>query len=283
MAANADIVLMNIKMSCNKMGVAVNYQDQLGNTIILSDTPARIVSLVPSITELLVDLGLRKSIVGCTKFCVHPHGLRKEVTIIGGTKSVHIDKISSLSPDLILANKEENTQEVITELQEHHTVWVSDIKTLTDAYEMIAAIGTMTNNNQRAREIVEGQQDVLSSFEQASGRVAYMIWKSPWMTVGGDTYINDMLEHMGYTNVFREMCRYPEVDIELLKSMDIDLIFLSSEPFSFAEQHVNNLQKELPNVSVRLVDGEFFSWYGSRLLHKDTYLSDQFVEEPIKN
>ena len=110
-----------------------------------------------------------------------------------------------------------------------------------------------------------------------------MIWKSPWMTVGGDTYINDMLEHMGYTNVFREMCRYPEVDIELLKSMDIDLIFLSSEPFSFAEQHVNNLQKDLPNVSVRLVDGEFFSWYGSRLLHKDTYLSDQFVEEPIKN
>lgn len=265
------------------MGETVSYQDQLGDRITLSGHPSTIVSLVPSITELLVDLGLRKAIVACTKFCIHPQGLKKEITTVGGTKTVHTERIDALCPDLIIANKEENSKETITHLRQQHNVWVSDIKTLADAYDLITSIGQITNRSERADQIIAEQQSILSSLDPTRGRVAYLIWRDPWMTIGGDTYINDMLEQVGYTNVFKDQSRYPIVDIDMLKSADIDMILLSSEPFPFSEQHMNELQKELPNILVRLVDGEFFSWYGSRLLHMKKYLSNLLIQEPSKN
>ncbi len=265
------------------MGEASSYIDQLGNDITLDGTPSTIVSLVPSITELLVDLGLRKELIGCTKFCTHPEGLKKDIKVIGGTKSIHMDRVAALCPDLIIANKEENKRESICELQKNHNVWVSDVKTVSDAYDMIVAIGQITNTAKRANEIIAHHKSMFTSFKKKSGRVIYLIWKDPWMTVGGDTYINDMLEHVGYTNVYKQLSRYPTVDLELIKSTDIDMIFLSSEPFPFSAEHKVQLQKKFPKVSVKLVDGEFFSWYGSRLVHKNSYLTDLNIQELSQN
>lgn len=265
------------------MSAAISYEDQLGNSITLDRTPLTIVSLVPSITELLIDLGLRQELVGCTKFCVHPAGLKNEITVIGGTKTVHIERILALKPDLVIANKEENDRETIVKLQKETNVWVSQIKTLNDAHQMITAIGEMTNTQDRANQIREEQLAMIKSIGKSHGRVAYLIWRDPWMTVGGDTYISDMLEHVGYTNAFKHLTRYPSVDIERLRAADLDMIFLSSEPFPFSEQHRINLQKDLPDTLVRLVDGEFFSWYGTRILHKPNYLISPLIQEPSHN
>ncbi len=265
------------------MSIAVKFQDQMGNEITLEKRPKRIVSLVPSITELLCDLGLRDSVVGCTKFCVHPIGFKKKVTIVGGTKSVHIDRVRALSPDLIIANKEENNKETIHELRRYYQVWVSDIKTVDEAYSMITAIGEITETQEQANKIIVDQQTVLTAEATTGIRVAYMIWSKPWMTVGGDTYISDMLKKSGYINRFSDQVRYPTVEIDTLKTEDLDMIMLSTEPYPFGEKHIKELQERLPDVSFSLVDGEFFSWYGSRITHMTNYLAELRMQNAIKN
>lgn len=242
-------------------------------TVEITSTVSRIVSLVPSQTELLVDLGLRDKLVGITKFCVHPAGLKKEVQLIGGTKNAKIDLIRSLNPDLVIGNKEENNQADIEVLQEMFPTWMSDIFNLEDALDMIQKVGAITGTSERASEIISKIQTnfaQLENLKSSSKTVLYLIWKNPYIAAGPNTFIDAMLSTLGFQNAMQEE-RYPEVKLEAL---DPDLIFLSSEPYPFKEKHIEELQNQFPNSQVVLVDGEYFSWYGSRLIGAPAYFEE---------
>lgn len=294
--------------------------------------PKRIISLVPSQTELLFDLGLNEEVIGITKFCIHPAEWFKTKTRVGGTKTVNIEKVKALQPDLIIANKEENVKDQIEALKETTTVYVSDIATLEDALDMIRQVGQLVGKQERADEIVE---KINKGFEQLGNfnnpystfnfkrntlgeaahqlthstpsstiKAAYLIWKDPYMAVGGDTFINDMMERCGFENIFKHITRYPEVIIDpLLRNTpssflppihnqqttlnttlpsinyeNCELLLLSSEPFPFKQKHIDELQHLLPRSKIVLVDGEMFSWYGSRLLFAAEYFQKLISE-----
>jgi ABC-type Fe3+-hydroxamate transport system substrate-binding protein len=250
--------------------------DQLGRQHRFENRPKRIVSLVPSQTELLHYLGLEQAVIGITKFCVHPSDWFKSKPRISGTKNVNIEAVKALQPDIIIANKEENVKEQIEALETIAPVWVSDINNLEDALAMIEAIGKLTNTNQKAEELIKEIQSRFTQLQPPNTKLktAYLIWRKPYMTVGGDTYINNMLQYAGFENVFTNEKRYPAVTIEQLAETKCDLLFLSSEPYPFKQAHISELQEALPNTNIVLVDGEMFSWYGSRLLEAATYFKD---------
>ena len=247
--------------------------DQLGNIIELLNKPKRIVSIVPSQTELLFDLGLKDEVVGITKFCIHPNEWFINKPRVGGTKTVKIEAVKRLQPDLILANKEENVREQIEELKKIAPVWISDIKNLADANQMIQSIGQLTGHEQKAKQIAEKIATGFQQLEYASPglRIAYLIWREPYMAAAGDTFINDMLTRSGFVNVFSNRIRYPETTVNELLHLKCQLLLLSSEPYPFKQKHVDELQDKLPNTTILLVDGEMFSWYGSRLIHSVPY------------
>ncbi len=258
-----------------------SYTDQLGNTITVKQAPQRIISLVPSQTELLYDLGLDDEVVGITKFCIHPDEWYKEKTKVGGTKKLKLSKIAELKPDLIIANKEENEKWQIEDLQGLFPVWVSDISTLEGALEMISTVGEMTGKKDRAGEIVKeiktgfkGLQKLVKG--QPKKSAAYLIWQRPYMTIGEDTFIYDLMKRCGMVNCFdeEEYYRYPTVTIDQIKEEKPDLVLLSSEPFPFKEIHQKEIQEWIPKAKVVLVDGEMFSWYGSRLMKAPVYFSE---------
>jgi len=238
--------------------------------------PERIISLVPSQTELLYDLGLDREVVGITKFCVHPEIWFRSKTRIGGTKTLHLDQIKALQPDLIIANKEENTREQIEALQTFTTVYVSDILNIPDALHMIRSIGTLTGKTKVADKMAESistRLNLLKKLNSAPKRVAYLIWKDPFMAAGKDTFIHDMLKTAGWNNVFEDQARYPETTIEDIRQRYPEVVLLSSEPYPFGEKHLKELQAALPETQLLLVDGEMFSWYGSRMLKAADYIA----------
>ncbi len=251
------------------------YRDQIGKAIEVSN-PKRIISLVPSQTELLFDLGLEQEVVGITKFCIHPNEWFRNKTRVGGTKTVNIEAVRQLKPDLIIANKEENVKEQIEALQAIAPVWTSDINNLDQALQMIESVGQITHTNQRttvlSKTIMEGFSQ-LSTINHPLSTI-YLIWREPYMTVGGDTFISDMMNRCSFQNVFAHRNRYPEVSIEVIREANCELLFLSSEPYPFKEKHIAELQEQLPDTKVMLVDGEMFSWYGSRLQHAPAYFKD---------
>lgn len=226
--------------------------------------------MVPSLTELLVDLGLSKNLVGLTKFCIHPKGLKKKKAIIGGTKIFRFKTIDDLKPDLIIGNKEENYQEGIAALEEKYPVWMSNVNNLEDAYEMIKSIGRITGTTLKAESLVEEISSGLRGNFSKKGTAVYLIWNDPIMVAGESTFIHHMLEKAGFTNVIATP-RYPKIDLTDLKSINPDFVLLSSEPYPFQDKHVPEYQDALPNSKVRIVDGELFSWYGSRLLKTIPY------------
>lgn len=255
--------------------------DQMGREVTFNYYPERIISLVPSQTELLYDLGLDKEVVGITKFCVHPEEWFRNKTRVGGTKQLHLDKIRELKPDLIIANKEENTQEQIEELATEFPVWISDINNLPSALNMIQALGQVTGMEGRANQLVEEVVQGFNDLHKANTpkRVAYFIWRNPWMSIGRDTFIHSMIQTMGWQNVLADTTRYPELTLEELKAYNPELILFSSEPFPFKEQHIAEVKAVLPDAEVMLVDGEMFSWYGSRLKKAITYLQELILEK----
>ena len=234
----------------------------------------KIISLVPSITETLFDFGLTADeVIGRTKFCIHPSDLVKNVEVIGGTKNLNIEKIRSLKPDLIIANKEENEKLQVEELMKDFKVWVTDIETLEDNQDFIFDLGTLLNKENLALDFNRKIASVFTDIKLSdSKKVAYLIWKNPYMTVGSDTFINEVLVRSGFENLFKDRTRYPEISVEELK--DADLIFLSSEPFPFQQKHIDELQIELPNKEIVLVDGEAFSWFGTHLMEVGDYLKE---------
>lgn len=253
-----------------------SFTDQMGREITFSFPPKRIISLVPSQTELLFDLGLDQEIIGLTKFCIHPIEKFAERTKVGGTKKLNIDLIKDLKPDLIIGNKEENTQSDIEELAEYFPVWMSDIFNLDDAMKTITQIGALVNREPEASYlnhlISAGFNDLktLALQHHIDKKVAYLIWRKPFMAAGKKTFIDDILLSNGMTNVIRES-RYPEINLDELKHTNCGLILLSSEPYPFKEKHINEIQSAMPNAKVMLVDGEMFSWYGSRLVKAVQY------------
>jgi ABC-type Fe3+-hydroxamate transport system substrate-binding protein len=262
------------------MSFPYTFIDQMGHPIVLPQLPQRIISLVPSQTELLFDLGLGDRIVGLTKFCIHPKEQVKQKTIIGGTKSFRFEVIDELRPDLIIGNKEENYKEGIEQLQLKYKVWMSDVYTLEDALAMMQQLGQVTGTEAEAKQLIQG---IASGFEalqpvQPGIRTAYFIWRKPYMAVGSHNIIDHVLQRCGFLNAFADLARYPEVSPAQLQQADPQLILLSSEPYPFKEKHLAEFQELCPQAVIKVVDGEMFSWYGSRLLHAPAYLQ-QIVEE----
>ncbi len=253
-------------------------KDQMNRVVEIVNYPNRIVSLVPSITELLVYLGLEEKMVGITKFCVHPEHLLKTKNIIGGTKQINIEKIRKLEPDLIIGNKEENVKEQIEVLEKEFPVWMSDVNTYDDALEMIEKIGEITNTKNKAQALkndITNKFDALQSLHTLlkNKRVLYLIWYNPLIAVANDTFIHSMLEKSGMKNVLENKSRYIEVSIEDIQKLKPEYILLSSEPFPFKEKHKKELENHLNNaVKFLFVDGEVFSWYGVRMLYLPDYL-----------
>lgn len=250
------------------------FTDMMDREITVSFPPQRIVSVVPSQTELLYELGLNESVAGITKFCVHPDKWFREKVRIGGTKKLNLDRITALNPDLIIANKEENTRQEIEFLAQHFPVWISDITTIDDGLEMIKRVGALTGKEEHAQQMTFAITQGMNRIQKAKYpvRVAYFIWRNPWMTIGKDTFIHDMICRLGWINVYAEKNRYPETSFEALQVLSPEVILLSSEPYPFKEQHIAELQLVVPQARILLVDGEMFSWYGSRMLHAVPYL-----------
>jgi ABC-type Fe3+-hydroxamate transport system substrate-binding protein len=231
-------------------------------------SPKRIISLVPSLTELVIDLGLQERLVGRTRFCVHPKEKVENIEIIGGTKNPGLGKIRELNPDYIIANKEENRPEDIEALQEEFEVNVTEITTIEDALITIHELGKRFDTAEKAEKLISNIQEALEDRPQVSKlNTAYLIWKDPWMTVGRDTYIHDIMGHWKLPNVFANKKRYPKITLEDLKKQNPDLVLLSSEPYPFKEKHLPQIEEACPAARVLLVEGEWFSWYGSRMEH----------------
>jgi len=243
-------------------------KDDLGREFEWNGPPQRIISLCPSQTELLYTLGLGNQVVGRTRFCIHPSPSVYSAKRVGGTKDVDLQRVRELNPDLILAEKEEQTAETVAELERESPVCVTKVESITDALKMIIQVGNWTGTESLARV---WHNRIVSAFENIRTvipaiRVAYLIWREPWMAVGSGTYIDSVLQHMGMTNVFAERQeRYPVISLTELKELEIDCVFLSSEPYPFGNKHILEINQVISHQKCLCVDGEWFSWYGSRM------------------
>jgi ABC-type Fe3+-hydroxamate transport system substrate-binding protein len=252
----------------------MDYTDQTGNTVTLKQTPKRIISLVPSQSEFLWDIGLQNELIGITKFCIHPDKMFRSAERVGGTKKLDIEKIRRLKPDLIIGNKEENQKEQIELLQKEFPVWMSDIFDLNDAFEMMTSIAEIVKRESETQQIVKNIKREFAALDAPyfkGKRVVYLIWYDPVMVTAKNTFVDHVLAKLGCVNAFNYLERYPEVSQTQLRQADPDIILLSSEPFPFKEKHVKEFRSVCPDAEILLVDGEMFSWYGSRLQYAPAY------------
>ena len=253
------------------------FIDQTGYKLQLAERPVRIISLVPSQSELLWDLGLEKEVVGITKFCLHPQKMFETVSRVGGTKTISFEKIKELNPDLIIGNKEENVKEQIELLRKSYNVWMSDVNTLDNDKQMIKSVGVITGKIKEADQMAS---EIELKFKELKSKAiesaAYLMWHNPYMAAASGTFIDSIMQSAGLYNVYSDKLRYPEINLEELSRRKPDYILLSTEPFPFNEKHVAEMQKSFPQSKVLLVDGEMFSWYGSRLKRIPGYLKNLF-------
>lgn len=227
---------------------------------------------MPSLTELLYHLGLDEEVVGITQFCTDPISWHQHKTRIGGPKKLNLERIQSLKPDWILASKEENIKEQIEHCFTFANILLTDVCNYEDALAMILEVGKTFNREQQALNIHNKIQAAFSSLQkQKSQRVLYMIWKNPLMSVGGDSFIHDMLQRCGWHNVLGEKMRYPSFSEIEMQDLQPDIVFLSSEPYPFEAKHIAYFQDLLPKAKIILVDGSYFTWYGSRMMQAPAY------------
>ena len=243
-------------------------------------TPKKIISLVPSITELLFDLGLCSETIAITKFCIHPTDWCSTKEKIGGTKNLQIKKIIGLQPDLIIANKEENNQAQIEALVELFPVYITDVANYEDAIKMILRVGEITSKYAEAERLVENIEKNFKLIMKPAQdiKTAYFIWKDPFMTIGGETFISDMMRRIGLQNIFQNQERYPTITLEDVADASPQLILLSSEPYPFKENHILQIQSVVQTAKILLADGEMFSWYGSRMKNMPFYFNNLLKE-----
>lgn len=247
-------------------------KDQIGREITLKDIPKRIISLVPSQTELLCDLALENQLIGITQFCKHPYHLKSTKTIVGGTKKVDYDKIKALNPDFILCNKEENAYDMLPELEKIAPTYFSDINTLNQSIDFILHLGSILNRRTEADNLTHKIEFNLADFQQfmkdkPTRKVAYFIWAKPWMVAANETYINEMLKLNKFENIYTDISRYPKVEVNRIRyEGDPDVVILSSEPFPFKDEHALEIATYTNRSITVFGDGEMFSWPGSRTL-----------------
>lgn len=250
--------------------MALSYwigSDDLGREVVLPEPARRIVSLVPSITELAAALGAE--VVGCTRFCVRPAGLWEKAVRVGGTKDVQLDRVRALQPDLILANEEENDREQVLALAREFPVYVTSVKDLTDNKKLVRRVGKLLGAASWSRQLLAQNAAVWSVWhleEWPPLGVAYAIWRDPWMFAGGGTFIDAMLQEAGLVNVLAHMERYPTLEPERIRELKPEAVLLSSEPFPFGPRHLKEARRLFPDSRIILADGQAFSWYGLRPL-----------------
>jgi ABC-type Fe3+-hydroxamate transport system substrate-binding protein len=255
------------------------FYDQLQRRVDLPLTPKRIISIVPSQTELLFYLGLTDEVIGITKFCIYPSDKFRITEKVGGTKQLDVAKIKALKPDVIIANKEENERGQIEELIKFCPVWISDISDLDEAIDMIEKVGELVGKGNAAHALavkIKRQFNKLT-IQPSNLRTAYFIWRKPYMIAGKGTFIDKMLQKCGLTNVFDQV-RYPEIDAAALVHANPDVVLLSSEPYPFKEKHIAEFKVLVPSAVIQIVDGELFSWYGIRLLYAPAYFKKLITE-----
>jgi len=251
--------------------------DASGVAVELPRPPRRIVSLVPSTTEILCALGLGEALVGITVYCVEPRDVVRGKTRIGGEKNPDLEKIRTLEPDLVIANIEENVRADIDRLRAWSIpVWVTYPRTVAEGIQLIGELGELTGSPVRAAELLRDFEPLLERVMMATARrppvaVFYPIWRGPYMTINGDTYIHDMLKVCGARNIFADRPeRYPTVTLDEVAARRPDVILLPDEPFRFRRAHLADFAKyaDVPAVRdgrIRLVDGKPFSWHGPRI------------------
>lgn len=261
----------------------IRINNPLGNIISLEAPAQRIISLVPSQTELLFDIGAGNQLIGLTRFCIHPAESVKTKRKVGGTKTVNLQAVRELQPDLIIANKEENVKEQIETLKKEFPVFVTDVVNINDALQMIHDLGSLCGKNEQAQKIAQNIATGIKDLEtELAGlqilTVIYLIWEKPMMAVGGENFIHEMLGKAGLQNLLggrmkdNKTDRYPETSVEEIQQLAPDLLLLSSEPFPFSEKHIEKYKALLPGIRIEQVDGEMFSWYGSSMLKAIPYL-----------
>ena len=250
------------------------FTDDLGHAIMLTRHPERIASLVPSITKTIIDLGAADLLVARTRYCISPGAIVREIPVVGGTKKINLEKLLFLQPDIVLGNKEENTREMYAAVSPHIPFWTCEVQTLKDNYRMIAQLGEICQKQLEAESMIAQIADAMDKASNISAykgkKVLYLIWRQPWMSVGGDTFIHHILHHLGLENVTANFQRYPVVD-EMLSDLQPDLIFFSSEPYPFKTTDFGALREFFPKSQYLLVNGEYFSWFGSQMMGAGDY------------
>lgn len=255
--------------------------DAYGQNHPIAGGAVRIVSLVPSITELLCELGLAPQLVGCTEFCVHPSSVIEKITKVGGTKNVGMDVVRKLAPTHVIVNIDENKREVFDDLKGFvpHVV-VTHPNAPNDNIALYKLLGTMFSREKEAMRLIQElervMEDVHSNCEHfPRQRVLYLIWRKPWMTVSTDTYISRTLSLINLeTQPRKSVERYPKLKAEELAKLPLDLCLLSSEPFPFQDKHVAEIKPLLrTQCPIKIIDGEMVSWYGSRAIAGLSYLA----------
>ena len=255
--------------------------DAHGQRHVRAHACARIVSLVPSITELLFALELGAQVVGRTGFCIHPRAALRAVPKLGGTKDVDIDALLALAPSHVIVNIDENTRDTFEALHKRvpHVV-VTHPNAPCDNRALYGLLGAIFDREAQAARLIDEFDRALASLKssvasQTSRKVLYLIWREPWMTVSRETYIANMLALVGWQTVpATSKVRYPALDAAALKNLQVDLCLLSSEPYPFRDKHIAKLRELLGgSTPVQLIDGEMLSWYGSRAIQGLDYLA----------
>lgn len=259
------------------------WKDDYGNlhSAVAAGQTIRIVSLVPSLTELICDLGLREHLVGRTGFCVHPKQALRDVPKIGGTKDVNIEKIRALGVTHLIVNIDENEKPTVEKLAEFiPNIIVTHPITPRDNLRIFRLFGHIFNVSPRAEILCQELEQALAHVPANSPakKVLYCIWKDPWMTVARDTYIANMLALRGWQQwqAPNNQARYPAFDWNDPSLSEVELVLLSSEPYRFLPEHAHALSAEI-GKPVLWVDGEMFSWYGSRSILGVRYVGELVV------
>ncbi|HEV7428155.1 MAG TPA: helical backbone metal receptor [Thermoanaerobaculia bacterium] len=244
-------------------------KDLLGRTFDFSTPPSRVVSLVPSLTETLFDLGAGDAVAGITDFCIFPPDIERPR--LGGTKNPRIDDVRALSPDLVYMNLEENIERHAKAIEAFAPVFVTEPKTVDDVAHLITTLGAIHRRIERARELndaLANKRGFVTLFT-----FAVPIWKRPWMWCGGDTYVSNLVESIGGRNVLHDRERYPSMDLDAVVALRPDVIFLPDEPYEFTSADAAEIRG--PHV-IGPFPGHLFTWHGTR-----TILGLRFLRERL--
>ena len=234
-------------------------KDLLGRTFTFPTPPTRVVSLVPSLTETLFDLGAGDAVAGITDFCIFPEGLDRPR--VGGTKNPRIDEIRALAPDLVYMNLEENVERHAKQIEAFAPVFVTEPKTVDDVAELITTLGAIHQCGERAQELTDTLADERGAV--AAFTFAVPIWKKPWMWCGGDTYVSNLVQSIGGRNVLRDRDRYPSLTLDEVLALRPDVVFLPDEPYLFTSADAAEIRG--PRV-IGPFPGHLFTWHGTRTI-----------------